>query len=229
MTLYVNGVQCGTTATDTTPFAATGPLAIGQGKWQGDLADWFNGSISDVQAYQRALSPSDISALYRTAGTGGATASSNKLTTTWALDKRGLPTSTTDPNGNVTHYSYDEAGNLAVTTEPTVTTQVYGGSATPTVPVTMDGYNTFGEKVESSDANGNVTRTAYDAAGRPVSLTAPPYTPPGSSTPITAVSLNGLQQPGPGDQGDRPARQHHDPTPTTRSVMRPLSRRRTPG
>jgi RHS repeat-associated protein len=196
LTLYVNGVQSGTTATDTTPFAATGPLAIGQAKWQGSLADWFDGSISDVQAYQWALSPSEISALYQN-GRNGSALPANKLTTTWTLDQRGLPTSMTDPNRNVTHYSYDEAGNLAVTTEPTVTTQVYGGSATPTVPVTMDGYNTFGEKVESSDANGNVTRTAYDAAGRPVSQTAPPYTPPGSSTPITAVSstvYNGLGQ-----------------------------------
>jgi YD repeat-containing protein len=115
----------------------------------------------------------------------------------------------TDPNGNVTHYSYDEAGNLAVTTEPTVTTQVYGGSATPTTPVTIDGYNTFGEKAESSDANGNVTRVAYDDAGRPLSQTAPPYTPPGSSTPITAVSSTAYKRPGPGDHGDRPARQYH--------------------
>ena len=33
----------------------------------------------------------------------------------------------TDPDGAVTSYSYDEAGQLAVTTAPPVTAQVYGG------------------------------------------------------------------------------------------------------
>ncbi len=110
------------------------------------------------------------------------------LTTTWALDQRGLPTSMTDPNGNTTYYTYDEAGRLAVTTSPAAPTQVHGGSVTQTSPVTMTGYDTFGEPAESDDPDGNVTVTAYDADGRPVSVTQPPYTPPGSSTPINAVT-----------------------------------------
>ena len=56
----------------------------------------------------------------------------NPLTTTWTLDQRGLPTSMTDPDGSTTHYSYDEAGQLAVTTSPAITTQTYGGSAAST-------------------------------------------------------------------------------------------------
>ena len=122
---------------------------------------------------------------------------SKPVTTTWTLDQRGLPTSMTDPDGNVTHYSYDEAGRLAVTTSPAVTTQVYGGSPVSASPVTMTGYDTFGEPVESSDANGNVTVTGYDADGRATSVTAPSYTPPGSSSSIIAVSseaYNGLGQ-----------------------------------
>jgi len=195
ISLYANGVLQGSTAAGSAPWSAGGATAIGRALYNAGQTKFFTGDIADVQLYPAALSAAQVATLYSDGRAGGAL--SARLTTSWTLDKRGLPTSTTDPNGNVTHYSYDEAGNLAVTTEPTVTTQVYLGSATPTVPVTMDGYNTFGEKVESSDANGNVTRTAYDAAGRPVSQTAPPYTPPGSSTQITAVSstaYNGLGQ-----------------------------------
>jgi YD repeat-containing protein len=52
----------------------------------------------------------------------------------------------------------------------------------------MVGYDTFGAKVETSDPDGNVSTTAYDANGRPVTATMPSYTPPGSSTPITPVA-----------------------------------------
>ncbi|HEY0718242.1 MAG TPA: LamG-like jellyroll fold domain-containing protein, partial [Streptosporangiaceae bacterium] len=125
-----------------------------------------------------------------------ALAGASPLTTSWTLDQRGLPTSMTDPDGSTTRYSYDEAGRLAVTTSPAITTQTYGGSAASTVPVTMTGFNTFGEPVETSDADGNVTTTGYDADGRADAVTSPPYTPPGGS-PITATSgktYNGLGQ-----------------------------------
>jgi hypothetical protein len=59
MTLYVNGVAQGT-ATDTAPFASTGPLSVGRSKYQGANADFFAGQISDVQVYQRALSLADV-------------------------------------------------------------------------------------------------------------------------------------------------------------------------
>ncbi|HUZ38225.1 MAG TPA: LamG-like jellyroll fold domain-containing protein, partial [Streptosporangiaceae bacterium] len=185
MTLYVNGTAQGT-ATDTTPYVANGPTVMGRGQYVGSPVDWFTGSISDMQVYQRVLSPSEISGLYQSGRDGGAS-TSNKLTTNWTLDQRGLPSSMTDPNGNTTSYSYDEAGRLAVTTLPAVSTHIYGSSPAQAAPVTMTGYDTFGEPVETSDANGNVTTTAYDAVGRPVSVTQPPYTPPGSSQ-INAVS-----------------------------------------
>ena len=193
MTLYVNGTAQGT-ATDTTPYAADRPLVIGRGQYGGSPTDFFAGSISDVQAYQRVLSPSEIAALYSSGRNAGDNAA-NKLTTTWTLDQRGLPTSMTDPDGNTTHYSYDEAGQLAVTTAPAVSAQTYGSSAAQVTPVTMTGYDTFGDVAETSDADGNVTTTAYDADGHPTTVTRPPYTPPGSSTPVTAVTTtayNGL-------------------------------------
>jgi YD repeat-containing protein len=186
MTLYVNGAVAGT-ATDTTPTASLGKLTIGQGETvTGSGYTSFFGGVSDVQVYQQALTSAQVTALYSQGRLSGANPT-NKLTTTWALDQRGLPTSMTDPDNNVTYYSYDQAGRLAETTDPAMTTQVYGGSAISSVPVTMTGYDTFGEPTESSDANSNETVTAYDADGNPVSVTNPSYTPPGQA-PIVAVS-----------------------------------------
>jgi RHS repeat-associated protein len=189
MTLYVNGVAQGTAA-DTTPFAASGPLGIGADQWKAKITDWFDGSIANVQVYPRVLSPAEVTTLFNAGRSGGTTASSSQLTTSWALDERGLPKSMTDPNGNVTAYAYDEAGNLAQTTYPTVSAETNGGTPVQVNPVATTGYNTFGQPAETEDPNGNITTTAYDADGNPVSRTQPNYTPPGSSTPITAVTVD---------------------------------------
>ncbi|MFI9384800.1 LamG-like jellyroll fold domain-containing protein [Kutzneria sp. NPDC052558] len=187
MSLYVNGTLAGT-ATDTTPYKATGPLTIGRGQFNATATDFFPGQIGNVQVYQRQLSPAEISTL-AASRTSGTTASSHAITMTRTLDQRGLPTSATDPDGNTTQYSYDEAGHLAVTTSPVVSTERNGGTAVQVHPVSMTGYNTFGEATEQDDPNGNVTTTVYDAAGRPASITRPNYTPPGASSPITAVTV----------------------------------------
>jgi YD repeat-containing protein len=65
------------------------------------------------------------------------------LKTVWTLDKRGLPTAETDPNGNATGYAYDKAGRLAVTTAPTVSTETGGGAPVAVHPVSMVGYDTL--------------------------------------------------------------------------------------
>jgi RHS repeat-associated protein len=195
MTLYVNGAAAGS-GTDSTPIASHGPLLIGAGQYDGTTGNFFDGQIANVQVYPRALSASEVSSLYGL-GQGGGDVTTGKLTTSWTLDQRGLPTSMTDPDGNVTGYSYDEAGRLAVTTQPPVTTEAYGGTPVTARPVTMAGYDTFGDTAESEDADGNVTTYGYDADGREVSETLPPYTPPGSSSAITATdtkSYDGLGQ-----------------------------------
>jgi large repetitive protein len=186
MTLYVNGAAQTATATDSSPFASNGPLAIGRAKYSDAVSQYFHGQIADVQVYQRLLSASDASTLFGYGRTGAAL-STNRLTSSSVLDQRGLPTSSTDPNGSTTNYTYDEAGQLAVSTAPTVNTETNGDTPTPTRPVSMVGYDTFGARTESEDPNGNVFTTAYDASGRPVSATSPSYTPPGG-TAITAVS-----------------------------------------
>src|ERR1019366_3722188 len=197
LTLYVNGVASPNTATDTTPFAATGPLAIGDLQYQGAATDFFGGQIGNVQAYSRVLSASEITALYSAGRTSAAVAGSGQQTTTTAYDQRGLPVSSTDPNGSTTSYAYDEAGQLGQTTQPAVSAPVYstssGGPVTATAhPVSTTGYNTFGDKTGSQDPDGNTTTYTYDADGQLTSGTDPSYTPPGSAavTPLTTYQYD---------------------------------------
>src|SRR5439155_22929 len=84
----------------------------------------------------------------------------------WCLDPPRYPKASTEPNGDTTDLTYDEVGQLAVTTAPTVNTETNGGTPRPTHPVAMVGYDTFGAATQASDPNGNVATTAYDADGR---------------------------------------------------------------
>jgi len=57
--LYVNGVLQGT-ATDSSPFAATGALAIGRGLFGGIPTDWFNGAANQIEVYDVALTAAEV-------------------------------------------------------------------------------------------------------------------------------------------------------------------------
>lgn len=111
------------------------------------------------------------------------------LTTRYTRDQRGLVTSVTDPAGNTTYYQNDEAERPVVETLPPVQSQNgTGGAAVTANPVYTTGYDAFGDITESSDADGNITTAAYDQDGRQTSVTAPPYTPPGATSPVAATT-----------------------------------------
>jgi hypothetical protein len=63
MQIYVNGSAKGT-ATDSTPYATDGSLAIGRARFAGDATDWFPGDIRDVEVFQTALSSAQVKLLY---------------------------------------------------------------------------------------------------------------------------------------------------------------------
>ncbi len=191
MQLYVNGTLAGT-GTNTAPWTGNGPLSIGGAQQAGGAAatNVVNGQTANVQTYPRALSAGEVSTLFGNGRNGGTVGSSNQQTTSYVYDKRGLPLSMTDANHNTTNYAYDEAGNLVVTTAPAVQVEATGGATSVTArPVTTSGFNTFGEAVEETDPNGNQTAIVYDANGNKVSQTLPPYTPAGTTTPLTATSF----------------------------------------
>lgn len=64
MSIYVNGQLQGT-ATDTTPFTATGATIIGRDLFSSTFDDFFPGKVSDVQLFGYALSPPAVQALYQ--------------------------------------------------------------------------------------------------------------------------------------------------------------------
>ncbi|WP_078954273.1 LamG-like jellyroll fold domain-containing protein [Streptomyces globisporus] len=107
--------------------------------------------------------------------------------TSATFDQRGLPLTRTTPRGNTSTNRYDGLGRLVETTAPQVQAEENGGAAAAVTPKSLVGYNTFGEATESRDTRGLVTRTETDQLGRPVAVTLPDYTPPGATTPITAV------------------------------------------
>ncbi|MEV6183070.1 LamG-like jellyroll fold domain-containing protein [Streptomyces sp. NPDC052015] len=116
---------------------------------------------------------------------------------TGTYDNRGLPLTTVSPRGNVTGadpaaytttYRYDALGRLVQQTTPPVQAEENGGAATTVRPTTLTGYNAFGEATDSKDARGKVTHTDTDRLGRATAVTLPDYTPPGSTTPLTATT-----------------------------------------
>jgi RHS repeat-associated protein len=128
---------------------------------------------------------------------------STTLVTTHAYDQRGLLTSTTDPRGNVsgadpaaytTAYTSDELSRLTRTTDPAMAVESGGGAPGITRPAEIVGYDTFDDQVAVQDSLGHVTRTDFDRLGRPVTTTAPAYTPPGGSqlTPVTRTAYDAL-------------------------------------
>jgi len=176
--LYVNGALESTVSNVVTFNDPQGGMWIGRSG-----VTWFSGSIADVQVYQAALTAAQVSAVY----TGAAPAADAVVSRTSSkVGNDGLVLSSTDANANTTDITYDEASQPTVITAAAVTAETVNGSTTAR-PVTFVGYNTFGDKTETVDGNGNRTTHVFDRAGREYETQLPAYTPPGSPTPVTPV------------------------------------------
>ena len=137
---------------------------------------------------------------------GGAAA----LTTTMVRDSRGLVTRETDPSGVAVEYTYDVAGRVRSTTGAPRTVWVAGASTPNVSPTVLVGRNTFGDQTHLRDPDGRVVLGAFDAMGRPTTVTLPSYTPPGGS-PVSSAVIDHVQRAGPAGDPDRSARpRHHD-------------------
>ncbi|MFF8104002.1 LamG-like jellyroll fold domain-containing protein [Streptomyces sp. NPDC016640] len=63
ITLYVDGERAAT-ATAGPAYIGSGPLAVGRAQWNGENTDFWNGSVDQVRAYDRALTAEEVSALH---------------------------------------------------------------------------------------------------------------------------------------------------------------------
>ncbi len=63
ITLYVDGKKAAT-VTGGPNYVGSGPLAVGRAKWNGNDTDFWNGSVDEVHAYDRALTAEEVTALH---------------------------------------------------------------------------------------------------------------------------------------------------------------------
>jgi hypothetical protein len=62
-TLYVDGKAQGKVLHQCLGDPANGPLAVGRGRFNGQNADYWPGTVDEVQVWNRALAPADVAAL----------------------------------------------------------------------------------------------------------------------------------------------------------------------
>jgi len=62
--LYVDGELAGTTSACLSDATPTGTTVIGRGKFGGNPVDYLDGTVDQVHLYDRALSATEIRALY---------------------------------------------------------------------------------------------------------------------------------------------------------------------
>jgi RHS repeat-associated protein len=190
--LYVGGVVKGSISTTEQFDNRATDLRIGA--QSSDTSSLFAGLIDDVQAYQKALTGTEVGELL----TGTAPAADAQVSrTTYDLSTDGSPTSATGPNGATTYFGNDEVGRATQTTTQAVST--VEGTEAPKMAVsnTLIGYNTFGEVTEEQDAHGKISVNRYDAVGRLVEQESPAYTAPDTKTPVKAkrtITYNSVGQ-----------------------------------
>ncbi|MEU8238903.1 LamG-like jellyroll fold domain-containing protein [Actinoplanes missouriensis] len=181
MRLYVNG-SLQDTDTGARPFASSGGTTVGAGRWNGTVTDFWQGQVDDVQLYQKALTGTEVTAVRDGAGPGG---DARVIRTSYRVDENGLVRARTDPNGDTTDYTYDEADRPTVVAAPAVQTETGGATPVRSRPTSTTGYNTFGNAVEEKNPAGLVTAHTYDNAGRVTVTRLPNYTAPGVTTTVT--------------------------------------------
>ncbi|WP_203833029.1 LamG-like jellyroll fold domain-containing protein [Actinoplanes regularis] len=189
--LYVNGaVKAALSTTKQLNNQATGLLVGGQNATSGIFA----GQIDDVQAYQKALTATEIGQL-QSGALPAAGAQVSRIS--YGLDSDGSITSVTDAKGTNTYIQNDAVGRAVVTTSPEISSVTGEDAPVRTRSVTRVGFNTFGEVTEEKDPYGNVSINRYDGVGQIVEQELPQYTAPGASTalrPKTAAEYNSVGQ-----------------------------------
>ena len=72
--LYVNGARAGSLSVLGNADRGTGDLVVGRGQFGGKPVDYLTGAVDEVHAYNRALSASEVAALYDASKPAGAAA-----------------------------------------------------------------------------------------------------------------------------------------------------------
>ena len=101
----------------------------------------------------------------------------------------GDQTSASDPDGNITSYTYDADSELLGISDPAYTPP---GSSTSITPTTKYTYTSLGQTATTTDPNGNTTTNTYDQLGDLVQQAQPTV---GGSTPTWTYTYDNDGQP----------------------------------
>ena len=136
-----------------------------------DYGSFLNGASLLTQRNKKFNDLAFAQTVYGYDGNGNMTSkmeglSGNQATTSYGYDGNGMRTSKTDPNGNLTSYSYGcSDGFLTQTTYPQT------GSVSHITTVNPD--CSSGDPLTKTDQNGQVTTYGYDGIGRKSSISYP--------------------------------------------------------
>ncbi len=118
------------------------------------------GNLASVKD-ERHTEPNTIyayDALNRLTSVTQTRASGGNVVTEYDYDSRNNLTTVTDPNGNITSYTFDDFGRMRTQVSPVTGTTTYG-------------YDAAGNLQSVVDANGASTTRTYDLANRPLTAT----------------------------------------------------------
>jgi RHS repeat-associated protein len=189
ISLYVNGVL-NDTSDCWCAWNATGPFAVGRGRFGGVDADWWLGSIDDVRIYPKVLTADQIANLAGDDNPG------RLIRVERAALQQGSPTTTdgtiatnvvyhvplTVPTGGPYNLDAATAATWGQTDYPTDATALFGpedvpavNSATQTTPgasgypyATVSYLNPTGKEVNTATPGGHIDTTDYDKFGNTV-------------------------------------------------------------
>lgn len=179
LTMYINGTSIGT-SNWAAPWVGTSPLTIGAGRYAGSTSSTgtFTGQITNVQAYQRALSAAEVTSLYGEGSSGAVLPypTNENLTTSYVYDGQDRVTQTTSPavtdqvtgdtHTPVSTVAYDADGNVISSTISDAT----GGD---TARQSISTYNNYDQLLTKQDPDQHTTSYTYDLFGNVETTTDP--------------------------------------------------------
>jgi RHS repeat-associated protein len=144
----------------------------------------LDGRVTEVD------SPDDVQYSYDAYGQLGSVVTDlgpgSSSSASYVHDGAGHLQDSTDARSRVTANTYDILGRLSTTAAPAIAAEDGTGATQIASPTTTYGYDTFGDKTDVEDPNGNVTHIKYDTDGRRTEIDYPGYTTPAGAT-ITAT------------------------------------------
>ncbi|SMD20151.1 LamG domain-containing protein, partial [Kibdelosporangium aridum] len=135
MRIYVNGEFGGEAVLPNAPWQAAGPLTVGRGKFAGNPADFWPGSVDEVRVYSRALSEDEVR---------GVVTRDNVKSGEWKLDGNAQDTSGKNLHGTLSPSGADWSAGQSMNPNPAdMAVRLNGANGFVTAPKAFDTDKSF--------------------------------------------------------------------------------------